>query len=260
MRQENVFRQTKLVQFRLSGHGGQLRRQAFDDIGTQVIFPEHQAAALDHQRGGQNAARGQLIAQALAQGLGEAGAVDLKGFALFRRRGPELAAFKVAPERGVHMPQGRGNVAQQHAVGIGHGRRGHLEPPLALFQHGQLVSGRRGRRQGRGIGRDETAGLGRALVLGIVGQRQLGGAHLRRTQLALDLRGRAAVVALAVLPDGLRHAALGPGPQRRGPQGAEQGQDHGQNRRNSRFSRRNPLHGKHMPSAPHLPSLLIEMP
>ena len=123
------------------------------------------------------------------------------------------------------MTQRRGDVAQQHCVVVGHGGGGHLEPPVALLQHGQLVPGGGRRGQGHGIGRHEIASLGGALVLGSGGQGNLGGAHLRRAQLALDLRRRTAVIALAVLPDGLRHAPLGRGLKRLGTQCAEQRQN-----------------------------------
>ncbi len=224
MGQKNIFRQTKFIQFRLSGHGGQLWRQTFDDIGAQVVLPEYQSPTLNDQRRGQDAAPGQVIAQALAQGLRKAGAVDLQGLALLRRRGPELTVFEFVPERWVYMAQRRGNVAQQHHIAVGYGGGGHLEPPVALLQHGQLIPGSGRRGQGHGIGSHKITGSGGPLILSASGQRNLGGAHLWRTQLALDLRRRTAVIALAVLPDGLRHTALSPGLKRRGPACAKQGQ------------------------------------
>ena len=62
---KNVFRQTKIREFRLSRHGRQLGSQAFDDIVAQIVFPEDQTTALDHEGRGQNAAPGHILPQGL---------------------------------------------------------------------------------------------------------------------------------------------------------------------------------------------------
>ena len=106
----------------------------------------------------------------------------------------------------VHAAQGHGYFAQQHRVGVDHGGGQDFKPPVVLFKDADLAIGRQGR---LAIGQ-QSPGPGGAYLLGVGGQGDARHVVLL-AQLVFDLAGGAPMVAVVVLPYGLRHAAHGAG-------------------------------------------------
>jgi hypothetical protein len=142
--------QTEIAQGDLPAHARHPGRQRLGDQGAQLGLAQQPPPALDHQRPRHHAQLGQ-VAQVEAQQAGHLVARYVLLLAVPGRGRPQGRGGQGPPVLLGQVAHGAGDVAKEHSLASGHGRRGHRQAPRGLDgpgvghrkqQHGQERGGR----------------------------------------------------------------------------------------------------------------------